>query len=328
MDSKIHKWVNFQTERECWFALRWLNIVGKQNPPMSAEGNVDTLNRQINQILNSMLEAGTQVIRRDDKIRELEQAVKENILTDGDLSWLKRNAIATLCLWWQLRTHRHTIFFRERQKSFNNHDLILSTLSAEDELFTRVYTSHNERFMCIVHYLDSLIVMRSDKTYAKSELLNKIKREYINERPVRLSPSWLVQKDNDACKWAWKYITDYQKNHLLKNNKSDSFYRFPDGFFANGYHPDESSPGEYLIAIYAAFELWDERDDARELFITRMNRAWNQYTLRHTRKDKKPINCYVNSATKKRLEKYCKTTNQTITDVIEALINDHCKPPF
>lgn len=59
-----------------------------------------------------------------------------------------------------------------------------------------------------------------------------------------------------------------------------------------------------------------------------MSRSWSQYSLRRSRKDKKPINCYVDSATKKKLESYCVKTNSTITEVIETLINNHCKPPY
>lgn len=330
MEPVIRRMVNFETERECRFALHWLNIVVKLNRPSQAGSNLDTLNQQINEMLNSLSVAGTQTIKRDNILRDLERAVKENILTDADLAWLKRNAIVTLCFWWQLRTQRHAIFFRDKNHRWGNVEDILSTLPEGDvdQLLSITCTSQDERFKCIVSYLDSLVVSPSEITYSKAELLEKIKNGYINERQVRLSSGWLVQKDEEACRWAWKYISDYQRKHRLKKNKNNPNNIITGGYFISDYSPDESSSDEYVLAIYAAFELWGEGDDARELFISKINRAWNQYNLRRTRKDKKPVNCYVKNATKKKLEKYCKATDKTITEVIEALINNHCKPPF
>ncbi|ECH3817632.1 hypothetical protein FPC62_27080 [Salmonella enterica] len=330
MGAVGQKWVSFESERECRFALHWLNIVAKQNLPPTKGSNLDMLNHQINEILNKLPVAGTHTIRLNDILRDLELAVKDNILTEAELQWLNRNRIVTLCFCWLLRTQQHAIFFHDPTKQWGNPDNIISTLSEEEKqkLFAVACTSQEERLKWIIQYLDSIIITRSDITYTKSELLNKIKNRYINERQIRLSPQWLVETNEDACKWAWLYIVNYQKKYFLKKNTGILSITNPDWSFTNNYSPDESDPGEYILAVHAAFELWSEGDDARELFINKMNRSWNQYSLRHSRRDKKPVNCYVDRATKKKLEKYCKLTKRTITEVIETLINTYCNPPF
>lgn len=330
MGTEVKKWVSFRTERECRFALRWLNKVESLTLPMPSGSTLEILNKQINQILNSNFLAGTQSIRVEEKVRELEVAVKDNILSDDNLGWLKRNKIVALCLWWQLRTYHKLVFFRNQVDAWKNYDIILSMLSSEDEskLLSTICIGPDERLKFIVDYLDSFIIPHSNVVFAKTELLDDIKNKYINERSVRWSPACLMKKDKNSCEWAWKYISDYQNNHGLKNNKNAASDTIQKVLFVNTYHPDESDLDDYITSVYAAFELWDEGIDARELFVTRISRAWNQYTLRNTRKDKKPINCYVSSATKNKLDKYCKETNRTITDVIETLIKDNCKSLF
>ena len=330
MDSAVRRLVSFESERECRFALSWLSKIEKLSLPGKTGNNLETLNRQINEMLSSLPAAGTQGIRLEDKLQELEVAVKENILSDADMDWLSRNPVATLYLWWRLKVQKHAIFFRDPKLRWGDEDSFLRRLTREDEhkLFDMACTSQPERLKWVIDYLDSLIIVHSDHVYTKGELLGRLKNEFINERRIRLSPAWLVAKDEGACKWAWDYISDYQRKYSIKRNKDNPSTSVTGGSFTSNYRPDESDLGEYVLAVQAAFELWEWGDDARELFVNKMSRSWSQYSLRRSRKDKKPINCYVDSATKKKLESYCVKTNSTITEVIETLINNHCKPPY
>lgn len=60
MDSAVRRLVSFESERECQFALSWLSKIEKFSLPGKTGNNLETLNRQINQILSSLPAAGTQ----------------------------------------------------------------------------------------------------------------------------------------------------------------------------------------------------------------------------------------------------------------------------
>lgn len=265
MDSAVRRLVSFESERECRFALSWLSKIEKLSLPDKTGNTLETLNRQINQMLSSLPAAGTQGIRLEDKLQELEFAVKENILTDADMAWLSRNPVATLCLWWQLKVQKRAIFFHDPRLQWGDESSILRRFTWEEEhkFFDIACTSQSERLKWVIDYLDSLIIVHSDHVYTKAELLGRLKNEFINERRIKLSPAWLVAKDEDACKWAWDYISEYQRKYSIKRNKGNPSTSVIGGNFTSNYLPDESAPDEYVLAVQAAFELWEGGDDGR-----------------------------------------------------------------
>lgn len=334
MTVQIREKVNFTTMRECWFAISWLNKEGGINIPMYTRNTPQELSQQIDHMLNNAPHTKGNNIRIDNLITRLKSVVEENIPDKAHFEWLRKNEIPTLCLWWVIKKNESNIFAKDIKYSPKNKETLnIPQFKNGNILSESAATRHEERLQDIIAFLDNLIVAGSEHIYTKSELLSRVKDEYINKRPLRLSLPWLTPENQDACEWAWSYTMDYHKKYLnryIKDSYNLSFRKrtlFNNEFTTN-YNPDPSSTLEYVLAVNAAFELWSAGDDARELFITKIKRAWSQYNLRHSRKDKKPVNCFINASTKKKLEIYCEKTNRTITDVIEALINTHCKPPF
>ncbi|EIM5528686.1 hypothetical protein LNM54_000390 [Salmonella enterica subsp. enterica] len=321
--------VNFTTIRECQFAILWLNKEGKINIPMDKGNTPAELNHQINKMLDKSFGS-----RRENLIIDLESVVKNNVPDETQFEWLGKNDVLTLCLWWVIKRNRSNIFAKDTEYLFKNKNTLNIPQFKDGNILSKsAATRHEERLRDIITFLDNLIVTGSRHIYTKSELLNQVKYEYINKRPLRLSLPWLTSENQVGCEWAWLYTMDYHKKHHnrdIKDSYNISFRKRTvlNNEFTTNYKPDSSSVLEYSLAVKAAFELWPAGDDARELFITKIKRAWNQYNLRHSRKDKKPVNCFINTSTKNKLETYCKKTNKTITDVIETLINNHCKPPY
>ncbi|EJK6212066.1 hypothetical protein MX582_004797 [Salmonella enterica] len=334
MTGHCNRKVNFATMRECQLAILLLNKKGRFNLPMYTGNTPQELNHQINQMLDNRFRTELQKKRKDIIIICLESVVKNNIIDETQFEWLRKNETLTLCLWWVIKTNGVNIFAQNLDHLWRNKNTLNILQFKNGNILSETAAArHEERLRDIITFLDNLIVKGSKHIYTKSDLLNLIKNEYINKRQLRLSLPWLIPENQSACKWAWYYTMDYHEKYRIRyKNSPDNFenrtIKLLNDEFTSKYNPDTSSSQEYVLAVNAAFELWSAGDGTRELFITKIKRAWSQYNLRHSRKDKKPVNCFINTSTKKKLEIYCEKTNRTITEVIETLINTYCNPPF
>ncbi|MGR6834002.1 hypothetical protein [Aliivibrio wodanis] len=139
--------------------------------------------------------------------------------------------------------------------------------------------------------------------------------DYLNEKYThsrsKFNFNWLSKKDNEQAIWAIKYIKD---NHIIKNNHK----HIPN--IIDDYN-------HYSIVIPALFHSLEISDDAKELFLIKMKKAWGQVKYRNKiKKDKKTtINLVIRQDSKSKLEDISNFYGLNLNETFEKLINNESK---
>lgn len=144
----------------------------------------------------------------------------------------------------------------------------------------------------------------------KKKYIKHLNKEYIFSRS-KFNFNWLSKKDNDQAIWAVKYIKD---NHIIKNNHK----HIPN--IIDDYN-------HYSIVIPALFHSLEITDDAKELFLIKMKKAWGQVKYRNKiKKDKKTtINLVIRKDSKSKLEDISHFYGLNLNETFEKLINNESK---
>lgn len=144
----------------------------------------------------------------------------------------------------------------------------------------------------------------------KKDYLNHLNEKYILSRS-KFNFNWLSKKDNDQAIWAIKYIKD---NHTIKEYNK----HIPN--IIDDYN-------HYSIVIPALFHSLEITDDAKELFLIKMKKAWGQVKYRNKiKKDKKTtINLVIRQDSKSKLEDISNFYGLNLNETFEKLINNESK---
>ena len=144
----------------------------------------------------------------------------------------------------------------------------------------------------------------------KKDYLNNLNELYIYSRS-KFKFNWLSKKDNDQAIWAVKYIKD---NHIIKK-----YHKHIPNIIDDYNH--------YSIVIPALFHSLEITDDAKELFLIKMKKAWGQVKYRNKiKKDKKTtINLVIRQDSKSKLEDISNFYGLNLNETFEKLINNEYK---
>lgn len=144
----------------------------------------------------------------------------------------------------------------------------------------------------------------------KKKYINHLNEKYILSKS-KFNFNWLSKKDNDQAIWAVKYIKD---NHTIKKHHK----HIPN--IIDDYN-------HYSIAIPALFHSLEITDDAKELFLIKMKKAWGQVKYRNKiKKDKKTtINLVIRQDSKSKLEDISNFYGLNLNETFEKLINNESK---
>ncbi|MUK27217.1 hypothetical protein [Aliivibrio fischeri] len=160
-----------------------------------------------------------------------------------------------------------------------------------------------------IDFISFINLITSDDSN-KKKYINYLNEEYTLSRS-KFDFNWLSKKDKEQAVWAIKYIKD---NHAIKNN-----HKYIPNIIDDYNH--------YSIVIPALFHSLEISDDAKELFLIKMKKAWGQVKYRNKiKRDKKTtINLVIRQDSKSKLEDISHFYGLNLNETFEKLINNESK---
>lgn len=298
----------FSDIRVCHFYLNYLNKYK----------NIPQENCNWQDAHSCMMAVNRMVIRyspdkhqQEQLLAETEAACGENILPREAFEWINENERTAFWLWGYLRQNGdYATGLYPPENNTGNFRNWYHRLNLSDSP-----RNHQERMLLITRFFDGIFVPTGQglKNRVMEQLKNKWKGILNQPEPVK----WLPD-DEASVSWVW----DTLKKHQEPATPAPALmlpWEVPG--LTTWFTP--MSHAEKLLAVRAAFDLWDEQPDSKRLFLLNLNKAWNQRKLRQSRTDKKALNTYLKNDTRMRLDILAAHYDMRISDVLEKLINEH-----
>ncbi|MBQ4673632.1 hypothetical protein [Aeromonas dhakensis] len=132
----------------------------------------------------------------------------------------------------------------------------------------------------------------------KNAILNTLKEKWIFVSKIRDVVQWA---DSNNKEWAW--------NYLYKGSN-------PIWFVENGH------PKNHINGIITTFDLLNDSEDRRELFLAKMKSAWSQKAYRDKNNGKKAVSIVLSEDIIKKLDFVCENTDRRKNEVVTRLIRE------
>lgn len=148
----------------------------------------------------------------------------------------------------------------------------------------------------IINYIDNLPILKEGKI----DILNTLKKSwYLANESFKTIFNWLNSKDKEQCEWAWEYI---------KSRSNVTFHLAP----VTNY--------EHYSYTHIAFDLWDEQNETKQIFLRNIAKANNQRNFRKKSESKRCLNTYIHISSKEKLDYLTEIKKLKISEVLELLI--------
>lgn len=229
---------------------------------------------------------------------------EQNLLPLDELAWFKDEERTCYWVWVTVANSRYLASpdrpvaqYRENQRcAMSYHELQLKTNPS----------SSKERFGELVKFFD-----RVDQPLKwQQDLLSSLKNDWTRIYTARKPFTWLEKNNEEQIRWAWEYLN--KDNYVF--NKPRIYRLYP------------TCIKEMYLAIYAAFDSWDERFQLKRLFLNDFNKAWQQKKHRDSRQGKKVCNLVLREEVKQKLDDMAAARGMKLNQFVETLIeNEHAK---
>lgn len=245
---------------------------------------------------------------REEFIKNMQRACVDEIIPLSTFDWIKDNARACYWIWYQVRAatvSQLSAYQYSANKikvpSYVQDSQVNASLPPMLSLYlqfnlTTLPASHQERFDAIMDFFD----LWSASDVEKNKYLFDMKLQWsaiFNEHDPFY---WLSEVDNGQCLWAWEYASP----------KIHSYYIKP------------LSPKDYYHATYALFDTWVIHPDTKKIFLMKMSKAWGQKKYRDGLLHKVPLNTYLDTEVKMKLDALAEGEGKKINEMITTLINE------
>jgi hypothetical protein len=242
---------------------------------------------------------------KNKEVRSLLDEAKQCLLPLTELDWFKTNDRACYFVWATL--YRHPL------SSAPNHPCIQHAYNAQiplacgyDILGLKMSpSSSKERFEEVVKFFDRV----GQPLSWQRDLIAHLKLKWGETFKAPKPFSWLIENNEEQCRWAWEYIT----RPVIEQNRPIPFYFNPTGV------------SEMYLAIYAIFDSWSTYQDFKRLFLIDFNKAWQQKKHRDNRQDKKACNIVLRNEVKQMLDDMAADRGMKLNQLIETLIENEYK---
>ena len=252
--------------------------------------------RIINQFIASL--EGTPK-EKEQLVQSLITEAKKSLLPLDEFSWIKGDERACYFVWASIYLYYYY--------SAPSHPTIVTSGHTPtyalyyNQLSLKNNPSDNmERFDEVVKYFDRI----PQPSRWKLDLIAHLKGiwGYIfsNRKPF----SWLEKDNDEQCRWAWDYI-----NKIDWDNSKPMISQL-----------SVTSTEEMYFAIYAAYDTWKAKTEAKRLFTIDFNKAWQQKKHRDSRQGKKACSLVLQEDVKLKLDELAKTRKVTLSQLVEQLI--------
>lgn len=264
------------------------------------------INRKIgNELLRNEGNAAT--VKR---IAVLQNHYRERLISESQISWIKNDENACVYFWLYMYEHHSSasgtdliddILSKSRNRSrrkpgyrHDRHDLRIP----HSELPVVNVSNPAECFTAALLLMDLLPL----KIIERNDILDKMASQYkYASENIGSDFPWFVGAENKHVAWVWNKFKEH-------NQITEAFDMFHIG------------PDVMARAIPFVYYLWDEKRDAKLLFLNGFRKRFANMKHREKVSDKEPVNIRVSKGTKKTLEKLEKRFNRSRADVIEYLI--------
>jgi hypothetical protein len=220
----------------------------------------------------------------------------------AELDWIKKDERACYFVWLSVKT-----------LSFNTSpaypvDLVMEN---QPENFVANYvhldlkanpSSSKERFNEIVRFIDRVF----QPLEWQKDLIEYFKQRWSVIYTSRKQLSWLNNKDEDQCRWAWEYINKPKLTGFRSTPKT--------------YQLNPTGCNEMYLAIFAALDTWNVHSDSQRLFLLDFNKAWQQKKHRDSRQGKKACNLVLREEVKQKLDELASSRGLKLNQIVEELI--------
>lgn len=281
-------YISTKSIRECRFYLRFLSETRTPVPAIT-DNDPAILCKAINKVLGFKPSSN-----RERFVENMELACARQLIHISNFEWVKDNDRACYWLWLKVRTATEP----ELLADYENIDP-RSNLFVYDELNLNISPSSiEERYNCIVSFFDS---WRSDPSY-KTLFLDNQRNQWGCILRLQRPFKWLDADNEQQCLWAWEQLS---KRGIPTQ------------------HINFITSKEIYHAVFAAFDAWQAHSfDSKELFLTKINKAWSQKKYRDNLEGKKPLNTYLNEETKHKLDVLSAKNRRKIHEMLEYIIID------
>ena len=259
--------------------------------------NIDIKNRgdtYINEAVDKYFE---NINEHNQFICDMESSAKQYILPKEKFDWIKVDERHCFFIWLSVRNRYNPDLtvsqYRDKRIKWNEQTLY-------DQMRLDINpASTKARYESIIRFFDTLGASVND-----IELYFSFLKEALNNINS-YSFTWLDEKDEEQCQWAWDYI-----------KKSDN------GIY-NRYIQTPIGENERYLFVIASFDYWYAHADTKLRFLDKMRNAWMQkkHRSKQVKENRKPLNTNLDEEVKKRLNLLAKLQNKTISETLEDMIN-------
>ncbi|WP_232823761.1 hypothetical protein [Salinicola sp. CPA57] len=149
--------------------------------------------------------------------------------------------------------------------------------------------------------------------FYKRKLMGSLKEVCSGLLAKKLKLSWLDNRYTNQCDWAWEHL-----------KKASSKQRIP----VLPYEIDPLGNKQKYRSIVAFLTFWDVDSDAKEYFILKFKKAWDQKVYREKQKGRSPLNTYIAADVKKMLNRLASENDEKLYKTLERAIKKAYQEEF
>jgi hypothetical protein len=279
------------------------NIRSKDGLPPEPQ-SVSIYCLEINKVLNRLPSM-------DDKQKHIFTKIMNDctdnlLLRDSEFDFLKKeNSRMCFWIWCYLR---RTCINNNIMSKLNNKPILGASNDQDDIIAKGLYLdsglnpepqTKKQRYSLIIEFFDRLPISHVYSLAYKIALLEHFQMEW--NKVLKIEPfSWI---DKSNSEWAWHYLSSCKRPAIPT-------------FFI----PIPTDKLQMREATIAAFDAWNAEDNAKELFIIKMKRAWSQKKHRDSMIGQKAYSIVMSDGIKAKLDFLSQENNYTKNKIVEKLI--------
>nr|WP_321329915.1 hypothetical protein [Alcaligenes faecalis] len=240
---------------------------------------------------------------------QLQGLAQAHILEMGKFKWLEEDEQA--CIFFYLSTTPY----------INIKDLSQGLEQARANSNRNIAKSHEARYKCLIEEFDSLDFepIRGKQDYFKS-----LEHQYAEAKNKVKPLIWLTPNNNEACHWAWNYLTSYHEREIASAKESGKL-EFSLASNSIGipllFWLTPNNAKEQCLAFYAALQTWKCHPAELKQLRTNLAKAWRQQQVRKSTTTK-PINTHIKAEAKVQLDELSRHYKWSLPKTLEVLISD------
>lgn len=240
-----------------------------------------------------------------DLVFSLVDARKEKILSEEEFDWIKQEGRACNFVWCLLKWATFDnikALSHMGQESETPGYRYLSTSFFDQYVRAEDFHDFDKNYQQLIEFFDGW----GGDIYFKRNMMNSLKGCWENKKREKVKLAWLEKDNEEQCEWVWEYIKRKFERHFII------------GKVFIVLRPLSSS--QYYACSFAVLDFWEAAAGEKQYFAMKLKKAWDQREYRKKQVGRSPLNTYISSEAKIKLDKLAEEREEKIYRTLERII--------